>query len=68
MTAKPSKEDFEWVPHHLFDYVNVDWLDYTVVEYLNDFENCLAQIETDKIPILVGGTNYYIERAVFENA
>jgi tRNA dimethylallyltransferase len=66
MTAKPTPDDLSKAVHHLYDYVPIEKLDFTVRDYERDFETTLRGIlEWGKVPILIGGTNYYIENVVF---
>lgn len=66
MTAKPTEEERKEVPHHLYDYVPVTTLDYALPQYLKDLQAVLDTIPMEKLPIVVGGTNYFIEHFLFE--
>ena len=59
-TAKPSAEEMCGVPHHLIDYVAPD-VKYTAADWARDAGEKIAEIEArDRIPILVGGTGFYL--------
>lgn len=59
-TAKPSADEMRGVPHHLIDYVAPD-VKYTAADWARDADEKLGEIEAgNKIPILVGGTGFYL--------
>ena len=59
-TAKPSEEEKQSVPHHLIDYVDPN-VNYTAADWARDATTKIAEIEgLGKIPILVGGTGFYL--------
>jgi len=59
-TAKVSREEMRGVPHHLIDYVAPD-VKYTAADWARDAGEKIAEIEArNKIPILVGGTGFYL--------
>lgn len=57
------------MPHHLYDFVDWTTTDFNVNKYR---EMALKAIEDihgrGKVPIVVGGTNYYIESLVYEQS
>ena len=58
-------EDFmAEVPHHLYDYVPVteEW---SIRNYMHDFKAVIENMPDDQIPLLVGGTNYFVENVMF---
>jgi tRNA dimethylallyltransferase len=63
--AKPSAEERESVPHHLIDFAEPDQ-EYTAGDFKRD---CGAVIQkllaAGKIPVLCGGTGFYIEAALY---
>lgn len=65
-TAKPSKEEFELVNHHLFSFVEPN-VNYSVKDYQTD---CRREIDTlqkeKKNIIIVGGTGLYIRAALYD--
>ncbi|CAF0931533.1 unnamed protein product, partial [Didymodactylos carnosus] len=60
-TAKPTNEERDDIPHHLFGYDELTFIDYRN-EALEVIESI---INRSKMPIIVGGTNYYIESILF---
>jgi tRNA dimethylallyltransferase len=59
-TAKPSIEEMRGVPHHLIDYVSPN-VNYTAADWAKDATEKIYEIEArGKIPILVGGTGFYL--------
>ena len=60
-TAAPTPEETEGIPHHLVGTVD-PWEKYSVGRYVQEASLCADDIlERGKLPILVGGTNLYIE-------
>lgn len=60
-SAKISREEMEDVPHHLIDVLE-PWEDFNVVIFKEKCEECLQGIyERGNIPILTGGTGFYIQ-------
>jgi len=59
-TAKVSKEEMRGVPHHLINYVSPD-VKFTAADWAQDAAEKIKEIEArNKIPILVGGTGFYL--------
>ncbi|KAL5283358.1 TRIT1 family protein [Megaselia abdita] len=67
VTAKATKEEQSSVKHHLLDVVKPGGDPYTVFSFRNDslpiIEDLLGKT---KPPIVVGGTNYYIESLLWD--
>ncbi len=62
MTAKVAPSEAAEVPHHLFGVVGLCEQRFTVREYLLEFAETLRGIQSrGRTPVVVGGTNYYIE-------
>ncbi|CDR95669.1 tRNA dimethylallyltransferase, mitochondrial [Babesia bigemina] len=60
-TAKPTQQQMERVKHHLFGYVPPT-TDYNAAKYVATASQLIEQMHDNGIlPILVGGTNLYIE-------
>ena len=67
MTAKPTSEERERAPHHLYDVVDPKTKDFNVNKYLALALPIIEDIQSrGRLPIVVGGTNYYIEGLLFE--
>ncbi len=59
-TAKPTAEEMKGVPHHLINYVAPE-IKYTASDWAQDATEKIFEIEgRGKIPILVGGTGFYL--------
>ena len=59
-TAKPTPEEREGIPHHLLDIVEPTE-SFSVAEYAQRAETCHREIVgRGKLPILVGGTGFYL--------
>lgn len=67
-TAKPSEQEMEEVPHHLFDIVDArDGFNAALFKELAI--KAMADIHSrGKLPILVGGTGLYIDSVIFDYA
>ena len=64
-SAKPSIEEREGVPHHLFDIREVEE-DYTVFDYQKDVRKKIEEITSrNKRVIIVGGTGLYIKAGLY---
>ncbi len=60
-SAKITREEMQGVPHHLIDVLE-PWEDFNVVVFQKKCEECLSEIyERGRLPILVGGTGFYIQ-------
>jgi len=65
-TAKVTKEEMQHIPHHLFSFKELTE-DYSVYDYQKDARACIEEIKSrGKIPILVGGTGFYIKAALYD--
>jgi tRNA dimethylallyltransferase len=66
ITNKPTLEEKKSVPHHLFDFLEPD-VEYSVVDYTRDALKAINDIhEQNAVPVIVGGTNYYIHSLLWE--
>lgn len=60
-TAKPTAEEMDGVPHHLFDIAEPDEV-YSCAEYVKDAKAAIEEIAArGKLPILCGGTGLYLD-------
>lgn len=60
-SAKITAEEMRGVPHHLIDILE-PWEDFNVVVFQQRCRECLRGIyERGHIPVLVGGTGFYIQ-------
>ena len=59
-TAKPSRFERDQVPHHLIDIADPN-TDFSVTEWVVAGESAIADVvQRGKIPLVVGGTGFYI--------
>lgn len=65
-TAKISHEQMQGVPHHLIDVLDPEE-DFNVVRFQQLAKEAMEQIYAkSKIPILVGGTGFYIQAVLYD--
>lgn len=63
-TAKPSMEERDGIPHHLFDIVEPDEA-YSVSCFIEDADRAIADVAgRGKLPVVVGGTGLYIDALI----
>ncbi|KAJ2732752.1 tRNA dimethylallyltransferase, mitochondrial [Coemansia sp. BCRC 34962] len=68
ITNKVSREEMLGVPHHLLGFVDPN-REYTVQEFEQDALRKISEIhQRNRVPILVGGTNYYIQSVMFRKS
>ncbi|MBB3441696.1 tRNA dimethylallyltransferase [Rhizobium sp. BK379] len=61
LTARPSEEDMEGVPHHLYGHVPAGQA-YSTGAWLRDVTALLPRIRAEgKLPVFVGGTGLYFK-------
>uniref|UniRef100_A0A2A4J3C6 Uncharacterized protein n=1 Tax=Heliothis virescens TaxID=7102 RepID=A0A2A4J3C6_HELVI len=66
VTAKASAKERQMASHHLLDILEPHQM-FTVVDFRNRALKIIDELtEKGKIPIVVGGTNYYIESIVYK--
>ena len=64
--AKPPKEYFSIVPHHLFSFVDIN-RDYSIAEYQKDLRKTVDEIlSRGKNVVIVGGSGLYIRSALYD--
>jgi len=65
-TAKPTSDEMEGVPHYLIDEVEPD-ANFTVALFQEQARKIILKIYSrGKLPILVGGTGFYIDAVIFD--
>jgi len=65
-TAKPSVEEMQGVPHHLINIIEPD-KDFTVAIFQRLARETIKSIDLrGKIPLLVGGTGFYIDAVLYD--
>ncbi|MGV0818004.1 tRNA (adenosine(37)-N6)-dimethylallyltransferase MiaA [Martelella sp. AMO21009] len=61
LTARPSAEDMQGIPHHLYGHVPAGG-DYSTGAWLRDMEVLLGRLEDEgRVPVIVGGTGLYFK-------
>lgn len=59
-TGKITKEEMQGVPHHMLDIVSPS-AEYSVSEYVEQVKVMISKLNSqNKIPIIVGGTGFYL--------
>jgi tRNA dimethylallyltransferase len=67
ITNKATEEERQSVPHHLFNFLEPT-KEYSVTEFVEDAIQKINDIHSrNKIPIIIGGTHYYIQSLLFNN-
>lgn len=65
-TAKVTQKEKQGIIHHLLDIKEVKE-DYSVFDYQKDARKKIEEIKKKgKVPILVGGTGYYVKAALYD--
>ncbi|MGM9834869.1 MAG: tRNA (adenosine(37)-N6)-dimethylallyltransferase MiaA [Bacilli bacterium] len=65
-SAKVTKQEMSNIPHHLLSIKNVEE-EYSVCDYQKDARAKIKEIKSKgHIPIIVGGTGYYIKAALYD--
>ena len=65
-SAKIKKEEMQGIPHHLIDCISPSQ-EFNVVIFQKMALNAMEEIEKrNKIPILVGGTGFYIQSVLYQ--
>ncbi|EGF83784.1 hypothetical protein BATDEDRAFT_2784, partial [Batrachochytrium dendrobatidis JAM81] len=66
-TNKPTSNELALVPHHLFSFVD-PLHEYSMSQFSRDAQAAIDTIHAQKhIPVIVGGTNYYIQSLLWED-
>jgi len=66
MTAKATPEERQLVPHHLLDILPLENMEFQRRDYFNLASKTIEDLHKEnKIPLVVGGTNYYIESLLY---
>lgn len=59
-SAAPSESEKDGVPHHLFEFLNLDD-EYSVADYVKTARATIKEVaQKGKLPIIVGGTGLYV--------
>ena len=65
-TNKVRPADMQGVPHHLLGCIGLDEPPWTVSQFVQAAEGVIAGVRSrGKLPIVVGGTHYYVQSLLF---
>ncbi|KAI8344209.1 tRNA isopentenyltransferase [Chlamydoabsidia padenii] len=68
ITNKMPIHERQGIRHHLMDFLDPEE-EYKVTEFRKDASNCIEQlIEEKQLPVVVGGTNYYVQSLLYQNS
>ena len=66
VTNKVMREEMSGIPHHLMSFYEPAEAEYNVQQFRKSALELIDDIwKRDKLPIIVGGTSYYIEGILF---
>lgn len=67
VTNKVSNDELKLVKHHMIDFVD-PLTRFSIVDFRNRSLDIIASLlESNTLPVVVGGTNYYIESLLWKN-
>ncbi|RPB00128.1 tRNA isopentenyltransferase [Choiromyces venosus 120613-1] len=65
ITNKPTAAEMRGIPHHLLSFLRIDEV-YRVGQFVKEAEKKIEEIRSrGKLPIVVGGTHYYVQSLMF---
>ncbi|MCB1113883.1 MAG: tRNA (adenosine(37)-N6)-dimethylallyltransferase MiaA [Chlamydiia bacterium] len=64
-TAKATLEERQSIPHHLLDIRNVDEIFNVVDFYYEARQSCMHVLSNGKVPIVVGGSGFYLRSLIY---
>lgn len=66
MTAKVTEEEQKLAKHHLINILEQNETSFNMADYKEMMTStCLSIQNSNEIPLIVGGTNYYVEHSLF---
>ena len=66
MTAKVTASEKKTIPHHMIDFLEIKEKNYNIIKFREKALKKIKEIsKRKKIPIIVGGSNYYLESLLF---
>lgn len=69
ITNKIPVQEQQGIPHHLLGTISLDSIPWDVTEFKKKAQDVMQEIRSrGKLPILVGGTTYYVDALLFEGA
>lgn len=67
-TGKITKEEMKSIPHHLLDVISPT-KNFSVAKYVSLAEKAIEQIvKNNRLPIVCGGTAFYIDALIYKNS
>jgi len=67
MTAKPTEQEMSQIPHFLVDFLPASVTSFSVCEYQKLALAALEEVKSrNKLPVVVGGTMYYVESILYD--
>ena len=67
MTAQPTDSELKLAKHHLFNMIPVECKDFNRIKYYQMAFPLIQKLRSEDIlPIVVGGTNYYLESLLYK--
>ena len=64
LSARPSEEEIQDIPHFLYGYVD-GYNNFSVADWLFDLKTALKKVQlSKKVPIIVGGSGLYINAVI----
>lgn len=61
-------KEMNGVPHHMLDVLEPTTLSYTIHDYKKSAKAAISDIfSRNKLPVVVGGTNYYVDSLIWES-
>lgn len=68
VTNKVTTDEMKGIPHHMMSFYDPVKELYNVHEFRNEVLKLIEKIwRAEKLPVIVGGTAYYIESIIYEN-
>ncbi|EEB06532.2 tRNA isopentenyltransferase [Schizosaccharomyces japonicus yFS275] len=68
ITNKVTEEEIQGVPHHLMSFLDFN-KEYSVAEFEQDARRVIDDLHArGKIPVIVGGTHYYLQSLLFKDS
>lgn len=69
VTNKIPEHERNGIPHHLLDRIEIGETPWTVNEFIEETSKLVQEIRgRGKLPVVVGGTNYYVFSLLFKGA
>lgn len=69
LTTKATLAERNLIPHHMIDILDIHETGYKILDYIKECSQVIKSLLDEKkesIPIIVGGTNYYVQSLLFD--